>query len=132
MLDCSTIAPDTARRVAAQLAERGAGAVDAPVSGGSEGARKGQLTAFVGGEDAHVATARPALEAFCRSITHLGGPGAGQAGKAVNQVLISGTYAALGEGSRWARRRACRWRRSSRRSAAAPRVRGSSRTAPAT
>jgi 3-hydroxyisobutyrate dehydrogenase len=98
VLDCSTIAPDTARRVAAALAERGAGAVDAPVSGGSEGARKGQLTAFVGGEDAHVATARPALETFCRSITHLGGPGAGQAGKAVNQVLISGTYAALGEG----------------------------------
>ena len=97
-LDCSTIAPDTSRRVAAALAERGAGAVDAPVSGGSEGARKGQLTAFVGGEDAHVAIARPALEAFCKSITHLGGPGAGQAGKAVNQVLISGTYAALGEG----------------------------------
>jgi 3-hydroxyisobutyrate dehydrogenase-like beta-hydroxyacid dehydrogenase len=98
VLDCSTIAPAVARRVAAALAERGAGAVDAPVSGGSEGARKGQLTAFVGGEDAHVATARPALEAFCKSITHLGGPGAGQAGKAVNQVLISGTYAALGEG----------------------------------
>ncbi len=98
VLDCSTIAPDTARRVASELAARGAGAVDAPVSGGSEGARKGQLTAFVGGEDAHVATARPALEAFCKSITHLGGPGSGQAGKAVNQVLISGTYAALGEG----------------------------------
>ena len=98
LLDCSTIAPATARRIAAELAERGAGAVDAPVSGGSEGARKGQLTAFVGGEDAHVAIAHPALEAFCRSITHLGGPGAGQAGKAVNQVLISGTYAALGEG----------------------------------
>ena len=98
VLDCSTIAPDTSRRVAAELAERGAGAVDAPVSGGSEGARKGQLTAFVGGEDAHVAFAHPALETFCRSITHLGGPGAGQAGKAVNQVLISGTYAALGEG----------------------------------
>ncbi len=98
VLDCSTIAPDTARRVASQLAARDAGAVDAPVSGGSEGARKGQLTAFVGGEDEHVAVARPALEAFCKSITHLGGPGAGQAGKAVNQVLISGTYAALGEG----------------------------------
>jgi 3-hydroxyisobutyrate dehydrogenase-like beta-hydroxyacid dehydrogenase len=98
VLDCSTIAPDTARRVARELASRGAGAVDAPVSGGSEGARKGQLTAFVGGEDAHVAIARPALEAFCKSITHLGGPGSGQAGKAVNQVLISGTYAALGEG----------------------------------
>ena len=98
LLDCSTIAPATARHIAVELAERGAGAVDAPVSGGSEGARKGQLTAFVGGEDAHVAVAHPALEAFCRSITHLGGPGSGQAGKAVNQVLISGTYAALGEG----------------------------------
>jgi 3-hydroxyisobutyrate dehydrogenase len=98
VLDCSTIAPAVARSIAIVLAERGAGAVDAPVSGGSEGARKGQLTAFVGGEDAHVEAARPALEAFCRSITHLGGPGAGQAGKAVNQVLISGTYAALGEG----------------------------------
>ena len=98
VLDCSTIAPDTARRIASDLAARAVGAVDAPVSGGSEGARKGQLTAFVGGEDAHVATARPALEAFCKSITHLGGPGSGQAGKAVNQVLISGTYAALGEG----------------------------------
>jgi 3-hydroxyisobutyrate dehydrogenase len=98
VLDCSTIAPATARSVAAALAERGAGAVDAPVSGGSEGARLGRLTAFVGGEDAHVAIARTALEAFCASITHLGGPGSGQAGKAVNQVLISGTYAALGEG----------------------------------
>jgi 3-hydroxyisobutyrate dehydrogenase len=98
VLDCSTIAPAVTRSIAAVLAERGAGAVDAPVSGGSEGARKGQLTAFVGGEDAHVATARPALEAFCKSITHLGGPGSGQAGKAVNQVLISGTYASLGEG----------------------------------
>ncbi len=45
-----------------------------------------------------MALARPALEAFCRSITHLGGPGAGQAGKAVNQLMIAGTYAALGEG----------------------------------
>jgi 3-hydroxyisobutyrate dehydrogenase len=98
VLDCSTIAPATARSVATALAERGAGAVDAPVSGGSEGARTGRLTAFVGGEDAHVAIARTALEAFCASITHLGGPGSGQAGKAVNQVLISGTYAALGEG----------------------------------
>ena len=45
-----------------------------------------------------VARARPALETFSKSITHLGGPGAGQVGKAVNQVLIAGTYAALGEG----------------------------------
>lgn len=96
-VDCSTIAPAVTRRVAAELADRGIGAVDAPVSGGSEGARNGTLTAFVGGEVTHVATAGPALEAFCGSITHLGGSGAGQAAKAVNQVLVAGTYAALAE-----------------------------------
>ena len=98
LVDCSTIAPATSRTLAKALRARGCGAVDAPVSGGSEGARRGALTAFVGGEDADVERARPVLEAFCRSITHLGGPGAGQVGKAANQVLIAGTYAALGEG----------------------------------
>ncbi len=97
LVDCSTISPATSRTLASELAERGIGAVDAPVSGGSEGAQKGTLTTFVGGDDEHVATARPALEAFCKSITHLGPPGAGQAAKAVNQVLIAGTYATLGE-----------------------------------
>ncbi len=96
-IDCSTISPSVTRTMAATLAERGIGAVDAPVSGGSEGAEKGTLTTFVGGEVDHVMIAGPALEAFCRTITHLGGPGAGQAAKAVNQVLIAGTYAALGE-----------------------------------
>ncbi len=97
LVDCSTIAPAVTRRIAAELADRDIGCVDAPVSGGSEGARLGTLTAFVGGEVAHVTTAGPALEAFCTSITHLGGPGAGQAAKAVNQVLVAGTYAALAE-----------------------------------
>lgn len=96
-VDCSTISPAVTRSLAASLAARGIGAVDAPVSGGSEGALKGTLTAFVGGEDTDVAAARPALEAFCATITHLGPPGAGQAAKAVNQVLIAGTYATLGE-----------------------------------
>jgi 3-hydroxyisobutyrate dehydrogenase-like beta-hydroxyacid dehydrogenase len=98
LVDCSTVSPATARTLAAKLAEQGNGFVDAPVSGGSEGAKRGTLTVFLGGEDAHVQAAMPALEAFSKSITHLGGPGAGQAGKAVNQVLIAGTYAALGEG----------------------------------
>jgi len=96
-VDCSTISPAVTRKLAVELAERGIGAVDAPVSGGSEGATHGTLTTFVGGLDEHVATAHPALEAFCRTITHLGPPGAGQAAKAVNQVLIAGTYASLGE-----------------------------------
>jgi 3-hydroxyisobutyrate dehydrogenase-like beta-hydroxyacid dehydrogenase len=98
LVDCSTVSPATAKKIAAALAPMGIGAVDAPVSGGSEGARKGTLTVFVGGEEAHVQQAIPALEVFSGSITHLGPPGAGQAGKAVNQVLIAGTYAALGEG----------------------------------
>jgi 3-hydroxyisobutyrate dehydrogenase-like beta-hydroxyacid dehydrogenase len=97
LVDCSTIAPATTRAIAADLAGRGIGAVDAPVSGGSEGARNGVLTAFVGGEPEHVALVRPALDAFCARVTHLGPPGAGQAAKAVNQVLIAGTYASLGE-----------------------------------
>lgn len=97
LVDCSTISPAVTRRIAVELADRGIGAVDAPVSGGSEGARNGTLSTFVGGDAAHVATARPALEAFCATITHLGGAGAGQAAKAVNQVLIAGTYATLGE-----------------------------------
>jgi 3-hydroxyisobutyrate dehydrogenase-like beta-hydroxyacid dehydrogenase len=96
-VDCSTISPAVTRHLAAEIADRGVGAIDAPVSGGSEGAANGTLTTFVGGLDEHVATVRPALEAFCRTITHLGPPGAGQAAKAVNQVLIAGTYATLGE-----------------------------------
>jgi 3-hydroxyisobutyrate dehydrogenase-like beta-hydroxyacid dehydrogenase len=96
-VDCSTISPAVTRTLAAELADRGVGSVDAPVSGGSEGAVNGTLTTFVGGSDEHVETARPALEAFCRTITHLGPSGAGQAAKAVNQVLIAGTYATLGE-----------------------------------
>ncbi len=97
LVDCSTIAPAVTRRIAEELTGRGIGAVDAPVSGGSEGAKNGTLSAFVGGTVADVTTAGPALEAFCTSITHLGGPGAGQAAKAVNQVLVAGTYAALAE-----------------------------------
>lgn len=97
LVDCSTIAPSTTRRLAEVLAENTIGAVDAPVSGGSEGAQRGTLTAFVGGEVEHVMIAGPALEAFCQTITHLGPPGAGQAAKAVNQVLIAGTYATLAE-----------------------------------
>ena len=98
LVDCSTVSPATARELSITLAERRLGWVDAPVSGGSEGAKRGTLTVFAGGEKAHVEAARPALEVFSGSITHLGPAGAGQAGKAVNQVLIAGTYAALGEG----------------------------------
>ena len=124
------LARDRARRSPPTLAPMGIGAVDAPVSGGSEGARKGTLTVFVGGEDAHVADrAAGAARCSARSVTHLGLPGAGQAGKAVNQVLIAGTYAALGEGLALAEREGLPLPELVAALAAAQPARGSSRTA---
>jgi 3-hydroxyisobutyrate dehydrogenase len=98
VVDCSTVSPTATADMAARLAAHGAGLVDAPVSGGSEGAERGTLTIFVGGERAHVERARPVLEAIGSRITHLGPSGSGQAAKAVNQVMIAGTYATVGEG----------------------------------
>jgi 3-hydroxyisobutyrate dehydrogenase len=98
VIDCSTISPDATRDFGRRLGERGVAMVDAPVSGGSEGARLGTLTMFVGGEDPDVARARPVLEAMGKTITHLGPLGNGQAAKAVNQVVISGAYLGLAEG----------------------------------
>ena len=98
VVDCSTVSPSATAELASTLAERGIGLVDAPVSGGSEGAERGTLTIFVGGRDDDVAKALPVLEAFGSRITHLGPPGSGQMAKAVNQVMIAGTYATVGEG----------------------------------
>ena len=98
VVDCSTISPDATRDFGTRLAKGGVGMVDAPVSGGSEGARLGTLTMFVGGAAPDVARARPVLEAMGKTITHLGPLGSGQAAKAVNQVIISGAYVGLAEG----------------------------------
>jgi 3-hydroxyisobutyrate dehydrogenase-like beta-hydroxyacid dehydrogenase len=98
VVDCSTVSPSATADMAARLDQRGIGLVDAPVSGGSEGAEKGTLTIFVGGRPEHVERARPVLEAFGSRITHLRPSGAGQMAKAVNQVMIAGTYATVGEG----------------------------------
>lgn len=98
VIDCSTIAPAATREFARRLAQDGVGYVDAPVSGGSEGARKGTLTIMVGGSDADVARARPVLEAMGSAVTHMGPAGAGQATKAVNQVILSGVYLGVAEG----------------------------------
>ena len=74
LVDCSTVSPATAKKIAAALAVTGVGAVDAPVSGGSEGARKGTLTIFVGGEEKDVQAALPALQTFAGSITSIAWP----------------------------------------------------------
>jgi 3-hydroxyisobutyrate dehydrogenase len=98
VVDCSTVAPSTARSAAERLADRGVGFVDAPVSGGSEGAQKATLTIFCGGDAANVERARPVLSTMGRTITHVGPVGAGQAVKAVNQVILAGTYLGVAEG----------------------------------
>ena len=98
IVDCSTIAPSGSWDFAARLAERGLRLVDAPVSGGSEGAKNATLTIFVGGDEADVEHARPVLAAMGRTITHVGPTGAGQAVKAVNQVILAGAYLGVAEG----------------------------------
>jgi 3-hydroxyisobutyrate dehydrogenase len=98
VVDCSTISPDATRRFGFRLAEAGVAIVDAPVSGGSEGARLGTLTIFVGGAERDVVRAQPVLEAIGKTITHLGDLGSGQAAKAVNQVVIAGAYLGVAEG----------------------------------
>jgi 3-hydroxyisobutyrate dehydrogenase len=98
VIDCSTIDPAATRRFAALLAEHGVAMLDAPVSGGSEGAQKGTLSIMVGGEPADAERARPVLDAMGRSVTHMGPIGAGQATKAVNQVILCGTYLGVAEG----------------------------------
>jgi 3-hydroxyisobutyrate dehydrogenase len=98
VIDCSTISPGATAGFAARLADAGIGFVDAPVSGGSEGARLGTLTIFVGGEPADVERARPVLAAMGKSITHFGPAGSGQVVKAVNQVVLAGTYLGVAEG----------------------------------
>lgn len=98
IVDCSTIAPSGSWDFAARLRERDLRMVDAPVSGGSEGARNATLTIFVGGAERDVEHARPVLNALGRTITHVGPIGAGQAVKAVNQVILAGAYLGVAEG----------------------------------
>jgi 3-hydroxyisobutyrate dehydrogenase len=98
VVDMSTISPSAARRMAEMLAEMGVGMLDAPVSGGSEGAQNGTLSIMVGGETAVFKKALPILETMGKTITHVGDIGAGQVTKAINQIVITGTYLTMAEG----------------------------------
>lgn len=102
VIDCSTVASDTAREAARRVAEAGAAFVDAPVSGGTEGAKNGTLSIMVGAEDGVFDRVKPVLEAMGRSVTHMGPVGTGQATKAVNQILCAGINQAVCEGMRFA------------------------------
>lgn len=88
VIDHSTISPSATVRLAGLVEERGGRWLDAPVSGGSEGAQRGTLSIMVGGDAADVERARPHLEAFGTTITHVGPVGAGQKAKIVNQILV--------------------------------------------
>lgn len=97
LVDLSTISPQATRQLAATLSERDLDWLDAPVSGGSEGAAAGTLSAMVGGSGESLERARPYLEAFCQRITHIGPNGDGQMAKLVNQILVVGYALAIGE-----------------------------------
>jgi len=101
VIDCSTVASDTAREAARRVGAKGAGFVDAPVSGGTEGAKKGTLSIMCGADDAVFDKARPVLDAMGANITHMGEVGTGQATKAVNQILCAGINQAVCEGLRF-------------------------------
>ena len=98
VIDNSTISPSATRRIAEALRGRGVEMLDAPVSGGQQGAIDGTLSVMVGGSTATVEYALPLLQAIGRNIVHVGDNGAGQVAKACNQVVIAQTVAAVAEG----------------------------------
>ncbi len=97
VIDMSTIEPAQARRLAATGSERGVAVLDAPVSGGDLGAREATLSIMVGGEQADFERALPLLRALGKTVTRVGGHGAGQVVKACNQVVVALTIEALAE-----------------------------------
>ncbi|HJS90758.1 MAG TPA: NAD(P)-dependent oxidoreductase [Steroidobacteraceae bacterium] len=103
VIDCSTVAADTARKAAELLAKQGVEFLDCPVSGGVEGAREGTLAIMAGGTTQAFERARPVLEAMGRTITHFGPTGSGQAAKATNQIMCAGIIEAVSEAMAFAR-----------------------------
>jgi 2-hydroxy-3-oxopropionate reductase len=96
-IDCSTIRPDVSADLAAEGAKRGIGVVDAPVSGGEQGAVDASLSIMVGGSPEDFAAARPVLETVGKTVVHVGPPGAGQTVKAANQLIVAGTIQLVAE-----------------------------------
>ncbi len=97
VIDCSTIAPASAQKVAADAQARGLAMIDAPVSGGVAGATAGTLTFIVGGEAAALERARPLLQAMGKNIFHMGEAGAGQVAKLCNNMALGVIMAVTGE-----------------------------------
>ena len=96
-VDMSSIRPDVARKVAEGGTERGMRVIDAPVSGGEQGAIDATLSIMVGGDAGDVAEARPVLEAVGKTVVHVGPAGSGQTVKAANQLIVAGTIELVAE-----------------------------------
>ena len=97
VVDCSTIDPEVERTQHARVSDAGARYLEAPLSGGTAGAQKGQLTLMVGGEPDVLAAARPALEQFSGLIVHVGGAGMGQVVKLCNNLIYAAQMLATAE-----------------------------------
>jgi 3-hydroxyisobutyrate dehydrogenase len=98
LIDCSTIDVDSARTVTAAAEAAGLAMLDAPVSGGTAGAHNGTLTFMVGGTEEAFARGKPVLEAMGKNIFHAGGPGAGQAVKICNNMMLAVNMVGVSEG----------------------------------
>ncbi|HRE13203.1 MAG TPA: NAD(P)-dependent oxidoreductase [Usitatibacteraceae bacterium] len=98
MVDHTTASADAARRLHALAKSKGVDFIDAPVSGGQAGAENGKLTVMCGGEDGPFARAKPVMDSYGKAVTLMGGPGAGQLTKMVNQICIAGLVQGLAEG----------------------------------
>lgn len=103
VIDCSTVAAETAREAARRLTARSVPFLDAPVSGGVEGARDATLAIMVGGDAGAFERAQPVLAAMGRAVTHFGPSGAGQAAKATNQIMCAGIIQAVAEAMAFAK-----------------------------
>jgi len=97
VIDMSSIAPETSLEVAKAGADRGVRVLDAPVSGGEQGAIKASLSIMVGGNAEDFDTAQPIFEDLGRTIVHVGGHGAGQTVKAANQLMVAGIISLVSE-----------------------------------
>jgi 3-hydroxyisobutyrate dehydrogenase len=104
VVDCSTIDPDVERAQHARVAATGARYLDAPLSGGTTGARNGVLTLMVGGDEATLGDVTPALSAFAGLIVHVGGPGMGQVVKLCNNLIYAAQMTATAEATALAAR----------------------------
>jgi 2-hydroxy-3-oxopropionate reductase len=97
VIDMSTIEPGVSRRVAERAAERGCAALDAPVSGGEQGAIEATLSIMIGGSEATIGRVMPVFEAIGKTIIHVGPSGSGQTVKAANQLIVAGNIELVAE-----------------------------------